>query len=122
MPRSAAELTHAEQLARLRKRCAASENIETLRRIAEDAQELSWIAPDSLDVGAFVDRLRDKIGRLAPSKDTTKPKRQAAQVSPTGRGASMSPAIDMRISEWTIDEHGNRSRVAWNRADGAVPP
>jgi hypothetical protein len=34
----------------------------------------------------------------------------------------MSPAIDMRISEWTIDEHGNRSRVAWNRADGAVPP
>jgi hypothetical protein len=115
-------MTAAEQLARLQRRSAASENTETLRRILGDAQELSWIAPDSLDVGAFVARLTAKIERIAPSKDTTKPKRQAAQVPPTGRGASMSPAIDMRISEWTIDEHGNRSRVAWNRADGAVPP
>jgi hypothetical protein len=124
-----ASVPAAQRLCGLRKRLASTEVIQTIRAISEAASELALTAPDDLlsDIGEFVDRCAEKAERLAPmtvpKAVSEKPiKRQAAQVHATDRVGQQSPAIDMRISEWTIDEYGNRSRVAWNRADGMSPP
>jgi hypothetical protein len=121
MPRTAIQPTAAEQLARLQRRSAASENIETLQRILGDAQELGWIARESLDVGSFIDRVRRKIERLTPSKDATKPKRHAAQVKVADRSGAMSPAIQMVIGPWETDERGVLGRKLWNGGDQPPP-
>jgi hypothetical protein len=120
MPRAAIELTHDEQLAHLRRRAAKSENVDTLRRVLSDAEELGWVARESLDVGAFVARLQDKIERIAP-RAASKEKRLAASVHLTDRNAAMSPSIRMIVSPWTIDAEGVRGRVLY-RADDVLPP
>ena len=116
-------LTHAERLQGLRKRCAGSENIETLKRVLGEASELASVAPEHLlgDIGDFTDRVHEKIDRLAPA---TVPKAVSVKPPPhrVGFNAQGFSTISMRISEWTVDEYGNRSRVAWNRADGMSPP
>jgi hypothetical protein len=112
-------MNHAERLGSLRRRCAASEGFETLRRIAEDAQELSWVAPQSLrgEIADFIDRLRSKRERLAGA---TAPKRLRAVQLPSHASAGMT--IQTTVGPWTTDEFGNRSRLVWNLADGPVPP
>jgi hypothetical protein len=116
-PRRSRE-TDAERLRDLRRRCASSENRGTLQRISEHASELALTAPENLlgDIAAFIDRVHEKYDRLFPGTR----ERQAARVAIIDRATS--PAISMRISAWVIDEHGNRSRVAWNSADGLRPP
>jgi hypothetical protein len=66
MPRAAAELTHVEQLDRLRRRCAKTENVETLRHVLSDTGELASVAPELLlgDIADFTDRIYAKLDRL----------------------------------------------------------
>jgi hypothetical protein len=114
--------TPAEKLADLRRRLASTENKETIRRILGDASELASVAPESLlgDLADFTDRVHSKLDHLAPAAPrTVSERRLAAAVHATDRNAA--PAISMRISTWTIDEFGNRSRVVY-RADEPVPP
>jgi hypothetical protein len=120
--RYACRLTHVEKLAELRRRLASSESRDTLQRIYDAAEELSWVVPAILhaEVSALITRIRAKRDNLFPatSKVAGEPKREAVD-----RGTrSMSPAIGMRSTAWEIDELGNRSRIVWNLADGPVPP
>jgi hypothetical protein len=121
MPRTAIQPTAAEQLARLRRRAAATDNAGTLAQIGRDAEELRWVAAESLyvEIDAFVARLQDKIERLPGA--ASKPKRQAAAVHITDRNGAMSPSIRMIVSPWTIDAEGVRGRVLY-RADDVPPP
>jgi hypothetical protein len=113
-------LTHAEQLQALRQRCAASENIQTLRRVAEDAEELGWVAPKLCgEIDALVARLHQKIERITPAAPGEKRKRQAARVN-VADSRTISPMIEMKIGAWEIDEHGNKSRCVWN-SEGLPP-
>jgi hypothetical protein len=122
MTRAAIDLTHAERLARLRRRCAMSGNVDTLARIIEDVAELQWVAPANMhaEIDAFIGRLRTKRERLAPLKAASPPKLRRIVQQPSGVTAGMT--IRMRISEWATDADGIRSRVIWNSADGLSPP
>jgi hypothetical protein len=59
-----------DRLQDMRRRLAATENQDTLRRIAVDVSELAMTAPENLlgDIGDVVDRAAEKIERLSPSK------------------------------------------------------
>jgi hypothetical protein len=115
-----------DQLCRLRKRLASTEVVQTILAIGEDASELALTAPENLLAGIseFVDRVHAKLDHLAPAapKAVVSEKRMAAACRAVDRVGQQSPAIAMRSTAWTIDEHGNRSRLLWNSADGASPP
>jgi hypothetical protein len=57
-----------QELERLRRRLASSENVETLRRIAQQTDELRWVSPESTlaTIADFFDRVSDKLDRLTP--------------------------------------------------------
>jgi hypothetical protein len=58
-----------QELERLRRRLASSENVETLRRIAQQTDELRWVSPESIleAIASFTDRINDKVERLTPA-------------------------------------------------------
>jgi hypothetical protein len=89
------------------------------RRIAEAAEELSWIAPEHLrgEIDALVARVHAKLAAVSERPV----KRQTARVNNvTDHSRAMSLMIEMKIGAWEIDEHGVRSRMIWN-ADGPPP-
>jgi hypothetical protein len=105
-----------ERLTDLRRRAAASENIDTLRRTVGDAIDLGWTSPQLRgEIDAFIGRANEKIERLV----AVRPRRSHAR-QPNGGAPGVT--IRMRISEWSTDARGIRSRVCWNSADGLSPP
>ena len=58
-----------QQLERLRRRLAASENTDTLRHLARHVDELRWVAPDSVleMIATFSDLVADKVERCTPA-------------------------------------------------------
>jgi hypothetical protein len=59
-------MTDEETLARLRRRAARTENLGTLRHIADETSDLAGIAPECLlsAIANFQDRVADKIERF----------------------------------------------------------
>jgi hypothetical protein len=59
-------MRRAEELQNLRYRLAGTENLQTLRRLGDEASALAGIAPEALlfEVADFQDRLASKIERL----------------------------------------------------------
>jgi hypothetical protein len=120
MPRTGASLrrfpSDTDRLSGLRRRAAASENVDTLRRAISAALEIVWTAPELRgEIDGFVARINEKIERLA----ALRPKRPH-----TGQpnGSVAGTTIRMVIGPWRVDARGVRSRVIWNANDGPVPP
>ena len=105
-----------QRLQELRRRLAASENLEVITDIRRAATR-------------FAERtdLREAFAMLVAGCDEKRRRIRAAsatrrQALAAGCAFTMSPGIEMKIGAWAIDEFGNRSRVIWNSADGPTPP
>jgi hypothetical protein len=116
-------LSHGEVLASLRRRCAATENRDSLRRVEEDASSLRWVVPERLraEIDNVVARARAKRERIAAAAPPKRPRKQPARW-PCAAGQSPGTTIQMIVGPWETDEHGNKSRVVWSVADGPTPP
>jgi hypothetical protein len=79
------------QLDQLRHKLAASENRERLRRLLREAEQ--------------VDGAEDLIERIT---------RKLAKLKPVVSGGMTCPTLQQVISEWTLDPHGNLSRVSYS--------
>jgi hypothetical protein len=108
-------MSDAETLARLRRRAAKTENVGTLRHIADETSDLAGIAPECLlsDVADFQDRIAAKIERLG-GKAVSRRQQSADQPSRLA-----GPAIRMCVTPW-VEENGVRSRMIYSASD--VPP
>jgi hypothetical protein len=105
-----------QRLQELRRRLAASENLEVITDIRRAARH-------------FAERtdLREAFAMLVVGCDEKRRRIRAAlatqrQALAADCAFTMSPGIEMKIGAWAIDEFGNRSRVIWNAADGPTPP
>jgi hypothetical protein len=109
-------MSEVEILQRLRRRAAKTENLQTLRHIADEVSVLAGIAPESLlgDIGDLQDRLCDRVERLGGN---AVPRRPRCVVHNSIHG---SPQVRMIIEPWTVDEFGNQSRRIF--ADPNGPP
>jgi hypothetical protein len=107
-------MTDAEMLERLRRRAAKTENLGTLRHIADETSDLAGIAPECLlsDIADCQDRIQTKILSLG---GTPVPRRPRGVVH---NGVGNSPQVKMIIGQWTVDEFGNRSRQVYADPDG----
>jgi hypothetical protein len=105
-----------QRLQELRRRLAASENLEVITDIRRAARH-------------FAERtdLREAFAMLVAGCDEKQRRVRAAlatrrQALAADSAFTMSPGIEMKVGAWVIDEFGNRSRVIWNAADGPTPP
>jgi hypothetical protein len=101
-----------QRLQELRRRLAASENLEVITDVRRAARR-------------FAERtdLREAFAMLVAGCDEKRRRIRAAsatqrQALAAGCAFTMSPGIEMKIGAWAIDEFGHRSRVIWNAADG----
>jgi hypothetical protein len=100
-----------ERLQDLRRRCASTENRDTL--VAEEG----LLEP----IASFLDRVHEKLDRIsAVPKAARGEKRMAAACRAADRVGQQSPQIVMKMSKWEIDEFGNRSRIIYAEGGAVV--
>jgi hypothetical protein len=102
------------QIELLRRVLAETENLKMLQAISVAVSELAESAAEAVldEVGELVDRVHDKLERLAEPPPPTPSQR--ARAPQQGLGAD---AISMRITAWREEANGVLTRFIYNAAD-----
>jgi hypothetical protein len=119
-----------QRLDQLRHRLAQAERPSIVVRIQADLNAFAEGAAEDLliECADLQDRCAAKAERLggAPAPKQSRKlqllQRRSAPPAALHQTALIGMTIRMRVSEWVLDEFGNRSRAVWNMADGPVPP